>query len=202
MKQALAIAAVLFIAVLIFRFVRGLMLGRRVSASAGRCEVDEGADPELKRLVSEAVTSGKPREGLRQIERRATTGEASARAAHHCAAGNLALTELKRPGLAVGFFLRALREDPTCLPALERLREILMAQKRYRRLDQTCWEILGRLDDVDVGSPVWIEAWTVLAAIYSTSPRHVRRADAIRKMLASFEGDEGEGEEITAATPR
>jgi len=30
----------------------------------------------------------------------------------------------------------------------------------------------------------------------------VRRADAIRKMLASFEGDEGEGEEITAATPR
>jgi hypothetical protein len=199
MKQVLAIAAVLFIAVLVIRFVRGMMLGRRVSASAGGCEFDEDADPEIKRLVTEAVATGKSREGLRQIERRATSGEASSRAAYHCAAGNLVLTEMKRPGLAVGFFLRALREDPTCLAALERLREILMAQKRYRRLEQTCWEILGRLDDSDVGTSMWSKAWTVLAAIYSTSPRHVRRADAIRKMLASFEADD-EGEEITAAT--
>jgi len=201
MKQALAIAAVLFIAVLVFRFVRGLMLGRRVSAAAGRCEVDEDAEPELKRLVGEAISSGKAREGLQQIERHATSGEASSRAAHHCAAGNLALTEMKRPGLAVGLFLRALREDPTCLPALERLREILMAQKRYRRLERTCWEVLGRLDDSDVGTPMWYKAWTVLAAIYSTSPRYVRRADAIRKMLSLYEEDEEEGE-ATAAIPR
>jgi hypothetical protein len=99
----------------------------------------------------------------------------------------------------VGFYLRALREDPTCLAALERLREILMAQKRYRRLEQTCWDVLGRLDDSDVGTEMWAKAWMVLAAIYSTSPRHVRRADAIRKMLTSFEADD-EGEEITAAT--
>jgi hypothetical protein len=201
MKQVLAIAAVLFIAVLVIRFVRGMMLGRRVSASAGGFEVDEDADPELKRLVKEAVASGKAREGLRQIERRATSGEASSRAAHHCAAGNLVLTEMKRPGLAVGFYLRALREDPTCLAALERLREILMAQKRYRRLEQTCWDVLGRLDDSDVGTEMWAKAWMVLAAIYSTSPRHLRRADAIRKMLASFEADD-EGEEVTAATPQ
>jgi hypothetical protein len=201
MKQALAIAAVLFVAVLVFRFVRGLMLGRRVSAAAGRCEVDEGAEPELKRLVGEAISTGKVREGLRQIERRAASGEAFSRAAHHCAAGNLVLTEMKRPGLAVGLFLRALREDPTCLPALDRLREILMAQKRYRRLEQTCWEVLGRLDDADVGAPMWMAAWTVLASIYSTSPRSVRRADAIRKMLASFQEEEGD-EPVTAATPR
>jgi hypothetical protein len=201
MKPVLAIAAVLFIAVLLFRFARGLVLGRRVSASAGGCEVEEGADPELRRLVKEAVASGKAREGLRQIERRATSGEASSRAAHHCAAGNLVLTEMKRPGLAVGLYLRALREDPTCVPALERLREILMAQKRYRRLEQTCWDVLGRLDDSDVGTGMWAKSWTVLAAIYSTAPRHVRRADAIRKMLASFE-EEDEGEAITAATPR
>ncbi|MCK9461813.1 MAG: hypothetical protein M0R80_19465 [Proteobacteria bacterium] len=201
MKPVLAIAAVLFIAVLAFRFVRGLMLGRRVSAAAGRCEIDGDADPELKRLVGEAISSGKPREGLRQIERRATSGEASSRATHHCAAGNLALTEMKRPGLAVALFLRALREDPTCLPALERLREILMAQKRYRRLEQTCWELLSRLDDADVGTPIWFRAWTVLAATYSTSPRQVRRADAIRKMLASFEADD-EGEEANGARQR
>jgi hypothetical protein len=199
MKTAIAIAAVLFIAVLAFRFIRGLVLGRSVSKAVGGCDFDAAEDPELKRLLKEAVSSGKAREGLRQIERRATSGEAASRAAHHCAAGNLVLSEMKRPGLAVALFLRALREDPTCLPALERLREILMAQKRYRRLEQTCWEVLGRLDDGDAGSPVWVKAWTVLAAIYSTSPRHVRRADAIRKMLGALESDGGE---VTAATPR
>lgn len=198
MKTAIAIAAVLFIAVLAFRFIRGLVLGRRVSASIGGCDFETAEDPELKRLLKEAVASGKTREGLRQIERRASSGEAASRAAHHCAAGNLVLSEMKRPGLAVALFLRALREDPTCLAALERLREILMAQKRYRRLEQTCWEVLGRLDDGDAGSPIWIKAWTILAAIYSTSPRHLRRADAIRKMLGAFEGEPGE---LSATTP-
>lgn len=199
MKAALAIAVLLFIAVLVFRFVRAVTLGRRLEGAGGGCDLGEDADPELRRLVGEAVSTGRPREAVRQIERRATSGEASARAAHHCAAGNLVLSEMKRPGLAVGLFLRALREDPTCTPALERLREILMAQKRYRRLEWTCWDVLGRLDDGDVGSAAWVGAWSILAAIYSASPRHVRRADAIRKMLGSMHDEDGE---ITSATPQ
>jgi hypothetical protein len=199
MKAALAIAVALFIAVLVLRFVRGLLSARRFEGAAGGCELDDRADPELKRLVQEAVSSGKAREAVRQIERRATSGEASARAAHHCAAGNVALSEMKRPALAVGLYLRALREDPTCLAAFDHLREILMAQKRHRRLERTAWDVLGRLDDGDVGSPMWTAAWSALAVIYTSSPRHVRRADAIRKMLASFEEDEGG---LTGATPQ
>jgi hypothetical protein len=197
MKTALAIAVLLFIAVLVLRFVRGVMLGRRLEGASSGCDLGDAADPELRRLVQEAVSSGRPRDAVRQIERRATSGEAASRAAHHCAAGNLVLTEMSRPGLAVGLFLRALREDPTCTAALERLREILMAQKRYRRLERTCWDVLGRLDDGDVGSPMWIAAWSLLAAIYSTSPKHVRRADAIRKMLDSLREED---DEVTSAT--
>ena len=199
MKAALAIAVALFIAVLVLRFVRSVLAARRFDGASGGCDLDDSADPELKRLVQEAMASGKAREAVRQIERRATSGEATSRAAHHCAAGNVALVEMKRPALAVALYLRALREDPTCLAALERLREILMAQKRYRRLEHTAWDVLGRLDDGDVGAPMWTAAWSVLAAIYSTSPRNVRRADAIRKMLASLEDGE---EELTGATPR
>jgi hypothetical protein len=190
MEKWLLIALGLFVLMLVFRFVRGILQGRRLSA--GRtCSTDGLDDPALAGLVEEARQGGKARDVLRKIEGRATTAaEAEVRAAYHCAAGDVSLIQMKRPKVAVGFYLRALREDPTCVPALDKLQEILLAQSRFER---TCWEVLGRLDDDEVGSEMWVKCWSGLATIYSVSSRHVGRADAIRALLAAT-ADAGESE--------
>jgi hypothetical protein len=192
-KEALLVAISLFLALLLFRFVRAILLGRRISREQA-CRPSEGDSEEFDRLLEEARAGGsRAREALRKLERNAGKGNAATRAAYHCAAGNLAVTDLKRPNLAVGFYLRALREDPTCVPAIDRLKEILFSQRRLRRFEKTCWEVLGRLDDDEVGSEMWVRCWSGLAAIYSASPRFVRRADAIRKLLESM-GEEADTE--------
>jgi hypothetical protein len=182
-KAMLLIAVGLFLALLLFRFVRAILTGRRISREQS-CRPSDGGDAELARLLDEARSGGgRAREVLRKLERNAHSGGAKDRAAFHCAAGNLAATELKRPNLAVGFYLRALREDPDCAPAFERIKEILISQKRVKRLENTCWEILGRLDDDAVGSQMWVRCWSALASVYVSAPRLALRADAIRKML-------------------
>jgi hypothetical protein len=195
MKTWLLVALGLFVLMLVFRFLRGIIQGRRISA--GRtCSTDALDDPELAKLLGEARESGRVRDALRRIEGLATTAaEPASRAAYHCAAGDVSLIQMKRPKVAVGFYLRALREDPTCVPAFDKLQEILLAQKRGRRFERTCWEVLGRLDDDDVGSEMWIKAWSGLATIYSASPKHVGRADAIRALLASVASGGGDMDE-------
>lgn len=189
MKIWLLIALGLFVLMLVIQFIRGLLHGRRISAGR-KCSTDGSGDPELARLIDEAHQGGgKARAVLRKIEDHATTAaEPEARASYHCAAGDVSLIQMRRPKVAVGFYLRALREDPLCTPAFEKLQEILLAQKRYRRFERTCWEVLGRLDDVDVGSEMWVKCWSGLATVYSASRKHVGRADAIRALIASVAG--------------
>ncbi|MFO8074066.1 MAG: hypothetical protein R6V85_19580 [Polyangia bacterium] len=202
MKELLFAVTGLFFLMLVFRLVRSVVLGRRLS-SAGSCEPDDSGDPELSRLVSEAADTPRAREILREIERRAGIAETPAsRASHHCAAASIALQKLKRPSVAVKFYLRALRDDPTCREALAKLQEILIAQKRHRRLEWTCWDVLGRLDDEQIGSFAWRAAWRGLTAVYSASPRHVSRADAIRKMLAAVDTDDESEPDASASLPR
>jgi len=189
MKTWLLIALGLFVLMLVVRLVRGILQGRRISAGRS-CSTEGMGDPELTALVAEAnQSSGRAREILRKIEARAATAaHREARASYHCAAGDVSLIQMKRPKVAVGFYLRALREDPTCVPAFDKLQEILLAQKRGRRFERTCWEVLGRLDDAEVGSEMWVKCWSGLAAIYSASPRQVGRADAIRALVAAVTG--------------
>jgi len=205
MREPLLVAlAGLFLALLVFRFVRGVVVGRRISRSRA-CSSDPRSDPDLVALVEEGSKPGRAREVIREIERRALGRETRAEAAsHHCAAGEVSLAGLKRPGLAVGFYLRALHDDPTCVEALDRLQEILTAQKRLRRLEWTCWEVLGRLSEAEVGSAAWVRCWSVLAGVYASSPRLVRRADAIRKMLSAevLDAASDDGEEPPAPLPR
>ncbi|MDD5306314.1 MAG: hypothetical protein PHU25_03230 [Deltaproteobacteria bacterium] len=199
----LAVLAGLFIVLLVARLVRGYLVARRIPV--GETCMPGPMDPELVAILEEARKTGKTREALRAVERRAAAaGSPSLRAAHHCAAGNLSLNHLKRPALAVGFFLRALREDPTCVCALASLQEILTAQKRWRRLEWTYWEVLGRLADGEVGSEIWTKCWSGLSSVYSVSPRTVRRTDAIRKMLAETSAAPGIDEDedpVSGATP-
>ncbi len=202
MKEPLLLAAIaLFIVALVFRFVQGIRLGRRLQdrkASLPSC-----ADSELTALLKEAQDTGKARIVLRKIAQRASGLDSAAlRAAYRCAGGNLALTEIKRPALAAGLYLRALREDPECIQAIDKLQEILAAQKRLRRLERTYWDVLGRLDDSSVGGEMWVKCWSGLASIYSASPRTVRRADAIRKAFAAYgPDDEEEQDDIPQIAP-
>ncbi len=192
MKEPLLIVLVgLFIIVLVFRLIRGLLVGRRLKSKDP--SVPGWTDPQLSNLIDGAKRPTLVREAIREIGRRAPGVEsAELRAEYRCAAGYLSLNQLKRPGLAVGFYLRALREDPTSIEALDKLQEILTAQKRFRRLEWTYWDVLGRLDDAEVGSEMWGKCWAGLAAVYSSSPRTVRRADAIRKALVEFTHDDTE----------
>ena len=197
MKEPLLLAVIgLFLVALVYRLVRGFSSARRWGRNS--TPFPPSNDAELSHLIEEARSSGKIREALREIGRRAHALESAARrAAYHSAAGHLSLSELKRPALAAGFYLRALREDPTCVEALDKLQEILIAQRRLRRLEWTYWDILGRLEDSQVGLEIWMKCWSGLASIYSASPRTVCRADAIRKALSAY-GPEDE-DEIAAA---
>ncbi len=188
MKEPLVLGAIaLFIVALVFRLVRGFYLGRRMRVR--RTSLPSCADGELARLLNDAKSKGDVRMALREIGQRVPAlDSAGLRAAYRCAGGHLALTELKRPGLAVGFYLRALGEEPTCVEALDKLQEILVAQKRFRRLERTYWDVLGRLDDSEVGDEMWSKCWAGLASVYSASPKTVRRADAIRKTMAAYFG--------------
>ncbi|MCU0664307.1 MAG: hypothetical protein MUC50_18510 [Myxococcota bacterium] len=183
----IVVLAVLALLVVVLRIARGLWVGSRQWGSS------EGSlfspDPHLAGLLEQA--KGAPKARVKDILREighaaATAGSPEKRAVCFDAAGRLALGELKRPGPAAGLFLRALRADPRCLSALYKLEEILMSQKRLRRMEATYWDVLGRLDDAAVGSDMWMRCWSGLASLYAESPRTVRRADAIRKAFATF----------------
>ena len=181
----------LFIAVLILRAVKAYFLAHRLKSQDHR--IPEGADTYLHDLMSDTSTPAKAKNAIRTIVRSAPRAKTPiVRSAYFVAAGHLAINSLKRPQLAVGFYLKAIRSDPTCLEALHKLQEILLAQKRYRRMEWTYWEILARLDDSEVGEEIWLVCWAGLAAIYAASPRGVNKADAIRKALTTFVTDEEE----------
>ncbi len=200
MNNPLLVAlAGLFIVVLIARIWRGIAIGRRLRSSDASWSAE--ADPKLEALMNQAQDQNTVKSVLREIERRAFSRDsASTRAAYHCAAGHLALQQLKRPGLAVGFYLRALREDPTSIEALDKVQDILVAQKRTKRLEWTYWNVLSRLDDAEVGSRMWIRCWSGLASIYSASPKKTARADAIRKALTAHYSEEEVAANITSLT--
>jgi hypothetical protein len=204
MREPLLVVLVgLFIAVTVLRVVKAYFLARRLKDRAS--DLPEGADTELVTIIEGAKTPQRARDAIRNISHLAHGVQSPAvRSAYYSAAGNLALNPLKRPGLAVGLFLKALRADPTCVEGITKLQEILSAQKRLRRLEWTYWEVLARLDDSEVGEDMWLACWSGLAAIYAASPRTVRRADAIRKALNAFvpdsEDDEAGDGEATPST--
>ena len=196
MKEPLLLAFIgLFTAVLLFRMIKAYLLAHRLKGRPQ--DVPSDADERLLLLIKKADTPQRAKEVVSDITHLAGSVKSpGGRGAYFVAAGNLALNPLKRPNLAVGLYLRALRADPTCIEAVHKLQEILTAQKRHRRLEWTYWEVLARLDDSEVGDDTWLACWAGLAALYSGSPKTVHRADAMRKALAAFTADEYSEREI------
>ena len=196
MKEPLLVALVaLFFVVLIFRMVQAYLLAHRLKGCSQ--DVPNDADERLVEMLRGADTPQKAKDALRDITHMAGGVKSPAgRSAYYSAAGNLALNPLKRPNLAVGLYLKALRANPTTIEAVRKLQEILTAQKRIRRLEWTYWEVLARLDDSEVGEETWLACWAGLAAVYAASPKTVHRADAIRKSLSAFLVDEDSEKEL------
>ena len=189
MKETLLVwAAGLIILFLILQIIRGFLFSRRKWK-----KLSDSIEPELVKYVERAKNHSDARKILKEIDAAAIDKTAVDRARYYSTAGVITLTVLKRPDVAVRYYLRALRSDPLCILAFDRLAEILMAQKKYHRFERTCWTILSRLDDDDQGGEMWTKCWSGLATVFANSKRLTERADAIRKMLASFESESVEG---------
>ncbi|MBN2344702.1 MAG: hypothetical protein JXX29_16365 [Deltaproteobacteria bacterium] len=182
MKETLlVIAAALCVLFILFQLVKGFLLARRFWKKH-----KSNGDPELEELFQKAETPAGARDVLREIDGRAAQNGALRRAVYYTAGGEIALTRLKRPNVAIRYYSRALRNNPKCEPAFDRLAEILVAQRRYRRFKHTCWYLLSRMNDDDSGSSIWRKCWSGLATVYASFPKSTGRADAIRKMLTAF----------------
>ncbi len=186
---------------MVLRMIKGYLVAKRLKGKGA--ELPEAADAELEQLMRGVDTPPQGKEAVKTISHQAMAVKSPVlRGAYYCAAGNLAIQPLKRPGLAVGLYLKALRADPSCLEALNKLQELLSAQKRFRRLERTYWEVLARLDDNEAGEAIWVACWAGLAAIYSASPRTIPRADAIRKALNAYVSEIDEDDADIANLPK
>jgi len=189
MKETLLIwAAALIVIFLILQIIRGFLFSKH-----NWKKVSQNIKPELAKFIEDAKSPSEARLVLKNIDARAIEKNSTERALIYSTAGVISLTVLKRPEIAVRYHLRALRSDPLCEVAYDRLAEILVAQKKYRRLERTCWDILSRLDEDDQGCEMWKKCWSGLTTVYANTKRLTNRADAIRKMLNVFDNESIEG---------
>ena len=188
-EKLLVITAALSVLFFLFQLVRGYILARR-PWRARRPKTN----PELEEMLKKADSPVSARTVLRDIDGKAVQHDARARASYYSVAGEISLHQLKRPNVAIRYYLRALRNNPRCESAFDRLSEILLAQKRYRRFKRACWYLLSRMDDDDTGASMWQKCWSGLATVYAAAPATTDRADAIRKMLSGFARDTGDEE--------
>ena len=71
--------------------------------------------------------------------------EPAQRAQRYVEAGDIAKNDLHDPGLAVAYYLRALRADPGSAPAIDALRASLSEPAGARRLERLYWRLLSRV---------------------------------------------------------
>ncbi|MBN2528854.1 MAG: hypothetical protein JXR76_20860 [Deltaproteobacteria bacterium] len=180
-ENLLVIAASLSVLFFLFQLLRGYILGRR-----GWKKQEPRVNPELDSLIRKADSPNSARAVLRDIDGKAVQHDARERASYYSVAGEIALTRLKRPNVAIRYYLRALRNNPRCESAFDRLSEIMLSQKRFRRYKKACWYLLSRMDEDDTGGAMWTKCWSGLATVYAASPATTDRADAIRKMLVGL----------------
>ncbi len=118
-------------------------------------------------------------------ERIASAADEPTRAKALCDAAD-ACARLGRLNGAVGFYLRALRADPTSKDIVERTAAGLA--KRPGQLENLMWRQLGAVDWKDAARDAQLAALRALAVVYAKRPRHHHRAKAVEHALAALGG--------------
>jgi hypothetical protein len=88
-------AAGLFILIIIYRFIRAIVLGNYNWKMS-----DNEQLPEINRIMKRAENPAKAREALREIESIAVQKHTKERGVYYFSAGEIALNILKRPNVA------------------------------------------------------------------------------------------------------
>ena len=166
----LLLSTAIFAAFLLFR-MRPALSGRR-GQSAVRAALRDAQD--------RAAKSTTPQERARAL---ADAGDACARS-------------IARTNGAVGFYLRAMRTDPTSPDLVSRAAEAL--QRRPRALESLLWRRLGSDTFTSERRPAALAALHALARLYAGGSGSVRsrsRARAIEHVLLAL------GETVPVRTP-
>jgi hypothetical protein len=114
--------------------------------------------------------------------------EPAQRALRFVEAGDIARTDLHDAGLAVAYYLRALRADPGSAPAIDALRASLSEPAGARRLERLYWRLLSRVPAQGPTRTAWLAVWRALGELYAKGYRSPVRARAIRTLLEELEG--------------
>jgi len=165
-STALLVVLALFFLYLVWRFLQVRSASRR------------RAGPELAAVRARA----------KEARGAQTPGE---RAALLVEAGDIARDRLVNEHMAVAYYLRALRADPTSVGAIEALRGTLVGRGRFRRLERIYWRLLSRIPPQGPTRATWLEVWRALADLYAQNYRKPVRARAIRAMLEELAAREG-----------
>jgi hypothetical protein len=127
--------------------------------------------------LSEAV------QAARERARRATTADERADAL--CEAGTLAIRSQRRITAAVGFFLRAMRADPTSAQVIQRTTSAL-ARRRPRLLEKILWRRLAVLPWDGPHRDAARAAAIGLRELYLREIRDRNRAEILRKLARTL----------------
>ena len=157
-RTALLVVLVLFALYLVWRFLQVRSAKRRRHG------------PEITAVRARAKEA-----------RGAATPEA--RAALLVEAGKLARDRVHDTDLAVAYYLRALKTNPSSLAAMEALRGTLARPGRFRRLERIYWRLLSRIPPTGPSRETWLTVWKALADLYARGYRNPVRARAIRALL-------------------
>ncbi len=135
------------------------------------------------------------RAALRDAKARISEAKTDAeRAVALADAGDACAQSVARTNGAVGFYLRAMRTDPTSEQLV--LRASAALQRRPQALESLLWRRLGAEDWSDARRPAAIAAIQSLAALYAAGPlRHRIRARALEHALMAM------GETVAMRTP-
>ena len=107
------------------------------------------------------------------------------RAEAYCRAGNLALENGGRPTAAAGFFLRAIKADPTWAGAIEQV-VAAFSRRRPRLLEKMLWRRLGNTTWDAAHRPALRAAALGLERVYQGRLRDGAKRDAMKRLAADL----------------
>jgi hypothetical protein len=185
------IAAAVIVLFIMFLLWNGLLRAPLRRAVRQKLATPSGADAQLRELLDQLRNGARTRPVLDQIKRRiAEEPSVTLQAVYLCAAGDVLRGTLSRRGMAVKYYVKALKADPFCADARNGLREVLLQQRRGYKLEQVYWMLLADVDCERCETGKVLEIWRELATLLERRRSGRARAAAIRKLLEQLDVEE------------